>query len=107
MPEIPNVLPGGETESDWANLIRDRIIQRYTTASARDASVPSPVAGELSYLQDIQAVEVYDGSGWVPIATNNYGQRAGVRRLAGLTGSDLTLETTRRTSGSCPPATRP
>lgn len=42
-------------------------IKAYANSSARTSAVPSPSEGDLSYLQDTNAVEVYDGSAWVEL----------------------------------------
>ncbi len=68
MPEIANVVSGNTITSAWGNQIRDRTIQRYASVAARTAAHPSPTEGELSYLQDLNVVEYYNGSAWIPIA---------------------------------------
>ena len=68
MPEIPDVIPGEPIESNWGNDVRDRSIQRYNDATARDSLVPFPQEGEPSWLDDPGVVEVYDGDDWVTIA---------------------------------------
>lgn len=78
MPEIPDVVTGETITTEWGNDIRDRVIQRYATAAARTASVPSPTEGDLSYLNDTNAVYVFTGAAWTPIAdTLDGGVRAG------------------------------
>ena len=49
-------------------LIRVRAVTPYADSSARSTAVPSPVEGQMSYLLDTNAVEVYDGSGWTSIS---------------------------------------
>jgi len=49
-------------------LIRVRAVTPYADSSARATAVPSPVEGQMSYLLDTNAVEVYDGSGWTSIS---------------------------------------
>lgn len=48
--------------------IRVRGVTPYADASARTTAVPSPVEGQMSYLLDTNAVEVYDGSAWTAIS---------------------------------------
>ena len=69
MPELPDVVPGEPVESDWGNDVRDRVTSRYADASARSASEPFPQAGQLSWLDDPGAVEMFDGSDWVALFT--------------------------------------
>ena len=42
-------------------------IKVYADASARTTAVPSPAAGDLSFLTSTASVEVYDGSAWVSV----------------------------------------
>lgn len=64
MPEIPDVVQGNPVESAWGNDIRDRTVQRYTDAAARDSLTPLPAPGDLAYLDDTGSVQVYDGTAW-------------------------------------------
>lgn len=64
MPEMPDVVAGNTITVAWGNQIRSRTVQRYATAAARTASIPSPTEGDLSYLQDTNTVYVWDGSAW-------------------------------------------
>lgn len=66
MAEMPDVIGGETITSEWGNDIRDRTIQRYATVAARTAAHPTPVEGDLSYLQDSNTVDVYNGAAWVP-----------------------------------------
>ena len=45
-------------------LIDKQSVVPYDDASARTTAVPSPVEGQMSYLKDMNSVEVYDGSEW-------------------------------------------
>ena len=49
-------------------LIRVRAVTPYADSSARTTAVPSPVEGQMSYLLDTNAVEVYDGTAWTAIS---------------------------------------
>lgn len=68
MPEIPNVVPGEPVESNWGNDVRDRIVQRFADATARTASLPFPVAGAMSWLDDPGQLDYFDGAAWVNVA---------------------------------------
>jgi hypothetical protein len=54
-------------------LIRVRAVTPYADSSARSTAVPSPVEGQMSYLLDTNAVEVYDGSAWTSISGGGAG----------------------------------
>ncbi|MCD9196084.1 hypothetical protein [Streptomyces albireticuli] len=54
-----------------ADGLAQRGVMRFASASARAATVTSPVEGMESWLQDTNSLEVYDGSAWkaVPYGT--------------------------------------
>ena len=54
-------------------LIRVRAVTPYADSAARATAVPSPVEGQMSYLLDTNAVEVYDGSAWTSISGGGAG----------------------------------
>lgn len=82
MPEIPNVVPAAEVESDWGNDIRDRTLQRYASSAARASAHSSPTPGDLSFLADTGLVYVYYDGAWTPIGqteeVDNSGELASV-----------------------------
>jgi hypothetical protein len=49
-------------------------IKTYADAATRTSSSPTPAEGDLSYLQDTDAVEVYDGSSWVGVGPSVVGK---------------------------------
>ena len=113
MAEIANVVSGNTITSTWGNQIRDRTIQRYASAAARTAGHPSPTEGDLSYRQDSNIVEVYNGTAWMPVAAagiigyaqvvaNQTGIGAGDNALTGLSVA-VTVVAGRRlqVSGRC------
>src|SRR5690606_19107267 len=65
MPELDDVRIGETIAVEWGNAIRDRTIQRYANAAERDELHPNPTEGDLSYLEDVNAIEVFDGFEWV------------------------------------------
>lgn len=65
MAEIANVASGEDIESAWGNAIRDRTVQRYTSATERDSLNPGPVEGDLAYLEDVDTMQIYTGAAWV------------------------------------------
>lgn len=50
---------------DIANAIAQRSVMRFASASARGATLTAPVEGMATWLQDVNRLEVYDGSAWV------------------------------------------
>ncbi|MFJ3283648.1 hypothetical protein ACIPMW_00030 [Streptomyces sp. NPDC086669] len=61
----------GKLAKDIVNAIAQRSILRYASASARGAALTgttAPVEGMLSWLQDINRLDLYDGAGWVAVS---------------------------------------
>lgn len=46
-------------------------INVYTTASARNAAIPSPTTGTLTYLSSTKKLEIWDGDQWDIVVTAN------------------------------------
>ena len=51
--------------ADVNTYLGDQVISVFADAAARDASITSPLHGMACYLQDTNALELYDGSAWV------------------------------------------
>ena len=64
MPEMIDVIGGEVISSDWGNDIRDRSIQRYANLAERSATHPTPVDGDLAFMEDTGLVYVYYASAW-------------------------------------------
>jgi hypothetical protein len=58
------------TAEDLQDYIQDQVVFVYANASARSAGILAPTEGMVSYLQDTNALEVFDGSAWVDISPN-------------------------------------
>lgn len=56
--------------TDLQNYIQDQVIFRYASASARNAAILSPTEGMVSYLDDTNALTMYDGAAWVDVLPN-------------------------------------
>lgn len=63
--------PGDRLDAlDVNKYLSDQVVQVYATATARDTALSGVLAeGMLVYLKSTQAVTVYDGSAWLPLAT--------------------------------------
>jgi len=48
-----------------ANALAQRSVMRFASSSARSATLTAPVDGMATWLQDVDRLEVYTGSGWV------------------------------------------
>ncbi|WP_394436308.1 hypothetical protein [Streptomyces sp. SGAir0957] len=62
-PDIPKAI------SDLATGLIPRGIMRFASASARGATITSPVEGMAAWLQDVDLLTVYDGSAWVVVGS--------------------------------------
>jgi len=59
---------GSAVTSSHDYKIRVQSVVPYADSAARATAVPSPVEGQMSYLEDTDAVEVYDGTEWTTIS---------------------------------------
>src|SRR6478752_923161 len=51
-----------------SGVIDSRLIPRFTNASARDAAILTPVAGQFAYLTQESIMTYYQGAAWRPLA---------------------------------------
>lgn len=72
MAELPNVAPGEIIAASYTNDVRDRTLQRYADAAARDAGNPVPASGDMAFVDhpaDSElAVQVHDRGSWQDLA---------------------------------------
>lgn len=62
----------GKLAKDIVNALAQRGVMRFASASARSATltgVAAPVEGMQTWLQDVNRLDVYDGSSWVAVST--------------------------------------
>lgn len=78
--------------SDFQTYIQDQVVQVYADSGARGSALGTAVAeGMVSYLEDTNALEVYNGSSWAGFAT---GDITAVTAGTGLTGGGTTGDVT-------------
>ncbi|MFJ7176396.1 hypothetical protein ACIQXA_08310 [Streptomyces massasporeus] len=53
---------------DITNAIAQRSVLRFASSSARGATLTAPVEGMLTWLQDVNRLDLYDGSSWVAVS---------------------------------------
>jgi len=76
--------------ADVNTYLGDQVISVFADAAARDASITSPLHGMACYLQDTNALELYDGSAWAG-GGDITSVVAGTALTGGGTGGDVTL----------------
>ena len=72
MPRQIDVIPGEPIEAAWGNPIRDTTIQRTATEATRDVEWPIPVSGDLAYIEALDVIQYFNGTGWVALITGAY-----------------------------------
>ena len=55
------------TAADLQALIQDQTVMRFSSSAQRTAQLPAPAEGMVSTLDDTDAVDRHDGSGWRPL----------------------------------------
>lgn len=55
------------TASNINSFLMSQVVAIFANASARDVAIPSPIQGNLVYLQDLDEVQKWNGSAWVPL----------------------------------------
>jgi hypothetical protein len=76
------VVAGTTITASWGNAnVRDQVVTPFASASARSSAITSPIEGMVTFRQDENVLEAYDGSnwtpaGWIPIASTTLGSPA-------------------------------
>jgi formate dehydrogenase assembly factor FdhD len=64
--------------ADVNGYLMDQSVMRFADSGARGSAIGTAVSeGMVSYLDDVNAIEVYDGSAWVSVSGNFVSQTNG------------------------------
>jgi hypothetical protein len=81
------VVAGTAITASWGNAnVRDQVVTPFASAAARTAAIGTPVEGMVAWLSDVDRLEAYDNTSWVPVGPHRVG--GSVRT------SDVTMTTT-------------
>lgn len=62
------VVAGTTITASWGNAnVRDQVVTPFASASARTSAVTVPVEGMVSFLNDVNSLDVYNGAQWVSV----------------------------------------
>jgi hypothetical protein len=78
------------TAQDVNDYLMDQSVMNFATTAARASAIPTPTDGMVTYRQDIDSMEAYNGTAWFPVNRS-------VVSYERNTGATLTLTTTTET----------
>jgi hypothetical protein len=78
------------TAQDVNDYLMDQSVMNFANSAARSSAIPTPTDGMVTYRQDIDAMEAYNGTAWFPVNRS-------VVSYERNTGATLTLTTTTET----------
>jgi hypothetical protein len=58
------------TASDVNSYLMDQAVMRFSSSAVRASELPTPSEGMMSYLDDTNQVEVYDGAAWGQVSAS-------------------------------------
>jgi hypothetical protein len=61
------------TASDVNNFLMDQSVMSFASAAARTTAIPSPVEGMVTWLEDVNRYDSYNGTAWVPLVPESQG----------------------------------
>ena len=77
--------------ADVNNYLMDQSVMRFADTTARSSAIGTPSEGMVSYLDDTDQVEVFDGSSWVNFTGDITQVTAGTALTGGGTEGNVTL----------------
>lgn len=53
--------------SDVNSFLMDQSVMTFANSAARDTAIPTPIEGMVTYLEDTNSLELFDGSAFVAV----------------------------------------
>jgi len=78
--------------ADVNDYLMDQAVMRFADSAARSSAIGTPTEGMVSYLDDTNDVEVYDGTGWVNFTGDITNITAGTALNGGGSEGAVTLD---------------
>jgi hypothetical protein len=72
--------------------IQDQLVMDFASASARTSELAAPTEGMVSYLKDVQRMELYDGTAWRSVKEAPLDPIVNATWLAGAEQSSITVD---------------
>lgn len=79
------------------DALTQRSVMRFASASARAATLTAPTEGMVTYLLDVDSLQMYTGSTWQPLAPQQTGVNAFTSDLTNATTTSTTYVNSSRT----------
>jgi hypothetical protein len=66
------LVTGTTITAAWANAnVRDQVVTPFASSAARTSAVTTPVEGMVSWLSDVDSLEVFNGTSWLTAVIGN------------------------------------
>jgi len=77
--------------SDLNDYLMKQSVIVFASSAARTADIPTPIEGMITYLEDTNRAEVYNGSAWVEITSNGLSEQTGTTYTISASDSQSTI----------------
>jgi len=84
---IPDVVPDAVVASSWGNKIRDRTVTPFATIAERTAALPLPKVGMVTWIDDTDRLDFWNGVLWKALPRGDLGYAQIVANTGNFIGS--------------------